>query len=116
MTDRKMNNTEFIEVLKDQFGAEPETYHPHEEELRFLDERNKLEEEVYGGLEAYVEKYELLKAYGLEEKLINRLEWFILFYLENKKEEFLGSSFYRKFKGHEVVKKAEMEYERRKNL
>jgi len=116
MTDRKMNNSEFIAELKDQFEAEPETYHPHEEELRFLDERNRLEEEVYGDLKAYVEKYELLKAYGLEEKLINRFEWFILFYLENKKEEFLQSSFYWRFKEHEVVKKTELEYERRKEL
>jgi len=116
MTDRTMNTSEFIEELKDQFGAEPETYHPHEEELQFMDERNRLEEEVYGDLEAYVEKYELLKAYGLEEKLINRFEWFILFYLENKKEELLQSPFYRRFKEHKVVKKTELEYERRKSL
>ena len=111
-----MNNSEFIAELKDQLGAVPETYHPHEEELRFIDERNRLEEEVYGDLEIYVEKYELLKAYGLEEKLINRFEWFILFYLENKKEQLLQSSFYRRFKEHEVVKEAEMEYERRMEL
>lgn len=116
MTDRKMNRSEFIAELKDKFGAVPETYHPHKEELQFLDERDRLEEQVYGDLEAYVEKYELLKAYGLEEKLIKQLEWFILFYLENKNEEFLQSSFYRRFKDHEVVKKAEMEYERRMEL
>lgn len=111
-----MDTLEFIEALKVQFGAESETYHPHEEELRFLDARNKLENEVFGDFEAYVENYELLIAYGLEEKLIMRMEWFILFNLENKMEEFLQSSFYRRFKEHEVVKNAEMENERRKSL
>ena len=39
-----MNTLELIEVLKVQFGAESETYHPREEEPQFLDAHNKLEE------------------------------------------------------------------------
>ncbi len=94
------------------FDAIPASYSPDEEELRLMDERNKLEEEMSWSFEAYVENYDLLKEYGLDEKLINQLEWLIVFYLENRREEFLGSEFYKRFQGHEVVKRAYLEYER----
>ena len=102
MTNTEHNNSEIqiIEDLKTLFGAEPETYHPDKEELRFIEERDKLEEEIQWSFEKYVESYELIKAYGLELKLINRLEWFIVFYLKYRKEEFLRSEFYREFNDH----------------
>jgi len=48
--------------------------------------------------------------------LIKQLEWLIVFYLVNRKEEFLRSEFYERFKGHEVVKKGILEFERKKKL
>ena len=95
MTDRKMNTSEFIAELKDQFGAEPETYHPHEEELRFLDERNRLEETFMWSFKAYLENYGVIKSYGLEDKLMNMLEIKIRWELEDHRDEFLKSEFYR---------------------
>lgn len=48
----------------------------------------------------------------MEEKLINEFEWFIVFKLEDNKEDFLGSLFYKQFKDHEVVQRAFSEFER----
>lgn len=116
MKDKKIDESEIIEELKQRFGAEPESYQPDEEDRRFLKERDKLEEEMLWSFEKYVEHYKLIKAYGLDLKLIKRLEWFIVFYLENKKEEFLDSEFYKEFKDHEVVQRAFSEYERQMEL
>jgi hypothetical protein len=116
MGDIKSDELEFIEELKLRFGAVKENEHPSEEDLRFLRERDKLEQEVKGSFEKYVQNYQLLKVYGLETKLINELEWFIVFRLEHNREEFLESLFYTQFKDHGVVKRAFLEYERRKQL
>ena len=114
--EKKNDDEKITTWLRELFDAEPEHYIPDEEELRFLKERYKLEQETAWSFEAYVENYEQLKKYGLDEKLMIQLEWFIIFYLENRREEFLGSAFYQKFKNHEVVQRAEMEYERRLKL
>lgn len=116
MTQSPSEKETTIDEIKQLFDAIPDAYMPDEEELRLMDERHKLEEEMSWSFEAYVENYDLLKAYGLDEKLLNQLEWLIVFYLENRKEEFLGSKFYKRFKEHEVVKRGVMEYERRLNL
>ena len=81
-----------------------------------MEERDKLEEETALSFEIYVEYYERLREYGLDQKLIKQLEWFILFFLENRREEFLRSEFYKRFRNSEVVQRAEMEYKRRKEL
>ena len=98
------------------FDAVPNEYTPYREEECFMKQRDKLEEQTAWSFEAFVQNYEKLKAYGLDEKLINQLEWLIVFYLENRKEEFLKSEFYERFQDHEVVQKAKIEYERRINL
>lgn len=116
MTQSQSEEEASIEEIKKLFDAIPDAYSPDEEEIRLMDERQKLEEEMAWSFEAYVENYDLLKAYGLDEKLINQLEWLIVFYLENRKEEFFGSEFYERFKGHAVVKRGVMEYERKQQL
>lgn len=116
MNQDQSKKERIIEEIKQLFDAVPESYSPEEEELILIDERRKLEEEMSLSFKAYVENYDELKAYGLDEKLMIQLEWFIIFYLENRREEFLGSAFYQKFKNHEVVQRAEMEYERKINL
>ena len=105
-----------VKQIQELFDAAPENYEPIEDELRFLKERDKLEQETAWCFELYLENYDKLKEYGLDEKLMNQLEWLIIFYLENRREEFLGSEFYKRFRNSEVVQIAEMEYERRNNL
>lgn len=105
MTQSPSKEETTIEEIKKLFDVLPDYYLPGEEELKLMDERHKLEEDTSWSFEAYVENYDLLKTYGLDEKLINQLEWLIVFYLENRKVEFFGSEFYERFKGHEVVKR-----------
>ena len=102
--------------IRELFDAVPEMYDPDEDETQFIDERNRLEKDAAWSFEAYAENYDQINAYGLDEKLMNQLEWLIIFYLENRREEFLGSEFYLMFKNHEVVQRAEMEFERRMGL
>lgn len=116
MENLKNQESEFIEELKQRFGAEEEQYMPTDEELQFLEEREDLESELLWSFEKYEQNYELIKAYGLESKLINELEWFIVFELEHDKQKFLGSTFYQQFKYHEVVQRALLEYERKMEL
>lgn len=116
MKKEKLNHDELVEVLKSLLDADPDSYIPDEDDLQLIDERNQLEKETVWSFEAYVDNHEKLKAYGLDEKLMNELEWLIVFYLENRKEEFLSSKFYVRFKEHKVVRRAEMEYERKLEL
>ena len=113
---KKKDYDSIVKKLKELFDAVPDQYNPDQEELRLLEERDELERESALSFEMYVENYDTLKEHGLDEKLMNQLEWFILFYLENRREEFLGLEFYERFKDHEVVQRAEMEYERRMEL
>lgn len=112
----KTNESEIIKELEQQFGAEPEHYVPDEEEDLFMKERHELEEKVHWSFEQFEKYFDELKIYGLDEKLINKLEWFIVFKLENQKEKFLRSLFYERFKDHDSVKRAISEYERRKEI
>jgi hypothetical protein len=105
-----------VKQIRELFDAVPEVYEPNNDETRFIDERNRLEKEVAWSLNAYAANYKQIKNYGLDEKLMIQFEWLIIFYLENRGEEFLGSAFYQMFKNHEVVRRAEMEYERRNEL
>ena len=97
-----------LEELKESFGAIPEGKLLNEQEEHFLEERNKLEisEEVYY-LDGYTRQYEQLKKFGLEDRLMEQLDFLIEWYLENRIEALRESEFYRKFQNHPVVKKAE---------
>jgi hypothetical protein len=114
--NKKKNDNTIEDQLKKHFDAVSDEYIPDEDELRFLNERRELEEQTAWSFEMYVENYEKLKEYGLEEKLIKHLEWFILFYLENRREYFIESEFYKRFRNHEAVKRAEMELERKMKM
>jgi len=113
---KKKDYEHIVNKLKELFDAVPDQYNPDQEELRLLEERDELEQETALSFEMYVENYDKLKEHGLDEKLMNQLEWVILFYLENRREEFLESEFYERFRDHEVVQRAEIEYERKINL
>lgn len=115
MTEKKNNDSEFIELIKVRFGATPDMYQADKDEFQFIDERNKLEEETAWCFDAYVENYEKLKKYGLEEKLMRELDFMIRFWLENRTEDFFQLEFYSEFKDHEIVEKAVREYLESKN-
>lgn len=112
MNNEQLNEEKLLGELTEKFDAIPEIYSPDEDELRLIDERDKLEKEMACSLEACTENVDLILSYGLDEKLLNQLEWLIVFNLEYRKEEFMKSEFYERFKGYKVVKRAEMEYER----
>lgn len=114
--EKKKDEEKIVEQLRELFDAESEHYIPDKEEVRLIEERDKLEQETALSFKIYVENYERLQEYGLDQKLLKQLEWFILFYLENRREEFLRSEFYKRFRNSEVVQRAEMEYERKNNL
>jgi hypothetical protein len=110
MTEKKNEEQDMIEGIKNRLGAEPESYEPDDEELRFLDERNRLEKETAWRIDMYAKNYEQLKVYGLEDKLMRELDATIRYWLENRPQEFFNSEFYRQFRTHETVVKATDEY------
>lgn len=115
MTDKNHDDSDFIKSIKEQFGAESETYEPDRDELQLIDERNRLEEETAWRTDMYAENYEQLKFYGLEDKLMRELDHTIRYWLENRTQEFFKSEFYWQFKTHEVVAKEVQEYLKSKN-
>ena len=110
MTNKKNDSSDFIESIKDQFDAESDTYEPDRDDLQFIDERNRLEEETAWRTDMYAENYQQLKIYGLEDKLMRELDHTIRYWLKNRTKEFFKSEFYRQFRDHEVVAKEVQEY------
>lgn len=115
MKDKNNHDSDFIESIKDQFDAESDTYEPDRDDLQFIDERNRLEEETAWRTNMYAKNYEQLKIYGLEDKLMRELDHNIRYWLENRTKEFFDSEFYRQFRTHEVVAKEVQEYLKSKN-
>lgn len=111
-----MNEKEKIKIIRELFDVEQDEFHPDEVQLDFMDQRDEIEEKLSYSFEAYVDNYDLIKEYGLDLKLLRKLEWFIVVYLENDGKAFKESEFYRKFKDHEVVQRDFSEYERGKEL
>lgn len=106
MEKKKFTEEELLEIIKNRFGAEPETPELDEELKRFIDERIKLEQgDASWSLDSFLQLYEKLKKYGLEEKLMRNLEFFIRLELELRKDEFLKSKFYKHFKDHKIVER-----------
>jgi len=109
---KRTTDEELLELIKSLFGAEAEEMELDEELQRFLDERIKLEQgDASWSLDSYLQLYEKLKTYGLEEKLMNNLEFFIRLEIEHSRDEFLKSEFYKKFKDHKIVARAKRDYE-----
>lgn len=79
MNKEQLKEEKLLGELTEKFDAIPEMYSPDEDELRLIDERDKLEKEMACSLEAYTENYDLIKSFWLDEKLLNQLEWLKLF-------------------------------------
>lgn len=102
-----MKEKEMVEDIKNRFGAEFVSHSLDEEEERFLQKRQEVEE-LYGWyFEAFVQHYQLIKEYGLEEKLLENLAWKIQHLLQPSEiRELKYSNFYRVFGEHEIIKEA----------
>lgn len=111
-----MNENEIIRKINELFDAEPEEFIPDKDQLEFMDKRDEIEKKLSYSFDAYIDNYDLIEEYGLDLKLLQKLEWFIVFYLENDYKKFTNSKFYKKFKDHEVVRRAYSECERRMEL
>ena len=111
--DKRRNDEEILKMIKSLFGAEAEEDWELDDELQqFLDERIKLEQgDASWSLESFLQLYEKLKEYGLEEKLMDNLEFFIRLEIELNRDDFLKSEFYKKFKNHKIVSRAKRDSE-----
>ncbi|MDX1592434.1 MAG: hypothetical protein R3283_10745, partial [Balneolaceae bacterium] len=104
MENKKKKEEEIIDEIRQLFDPDFNSPEPDEEMWQFLDERIEIEKgDASRSLKCYVEQYETLKQYGLEDKLMESLEFFIRFELEHSRDEFLKTEFYRKFKDHKIV-------------
>ena len=89
-----------------------DTNQPSRDELRLLDRRNQLERELSDDPELFVNRYEEVCSYWLDEKLLKKFEWIIVLQLENNRDAFIESGFYKNFGEHETVRRAFSKYER----
>ena len=102
-----MKEKEVIEDIKNRFGAELESTVLDEEEERFLQRRQEVEELYAWYFEAFVQHYQLIKEYGLEEKLLTNLAWKIRHLLSSEEiRELKYSNFHRNFGEYEIIKEA----------
>lgn len=113
----KLEEYKLLKEIQEMFNAELDEYVPTEDELQFLDERNRLEAnpEVWS-LEGVVANYEKLLEYGLVDKMLQNLAIFIVWRFVDGEENFMRSEFYQLFKDHKVVKLAYLEAIRRQNF
>jgi len=111
MTHKKLTEEKLLHELNELFGAEHEPYDPAHEIHTFLEERAALEkrDEVWT-FDGYLDLYDTLKAYALEDKLMENMEMKIRWAMEDDKEEFLESKFYRRFRDHDIVARAVNDY------
>jgi hypothetical protein len=93
--------------LKRMFGGEKIETNPFAEELKFLDERTKIQTDTLPllSIDQYEESYELFCTYGLEEEMLKRTEPHIRYLSRFEPNELLSSLFYKCFKNKKLVKR-----------
>lgn len=112
-----MEEYKLLTKIQEMFDAELDEFIPTEDELEFLDERNRLEADPdVWSLEGIVANYGKLLEYGLVDKMLKNLDIFIVWRFVDGEENFMKSEFYRLFKDHKVVKLAYLEAVRRRNF
>ena len=95
------------EDLKDVFGAEKTDTEPTDEELEFLETRSEIEIDAFPllSIDQYERNYERFCEYGLEEKMLKRVEPHIRYLSRFEPHELLQSTFYKQFKENKLVKR-----------
>lgn len=105
MKDKNTHESGLIDEIKQRFGAEIEYSQPNKEEEKFLEEREKVYVQYCWDFDAFVEHYQLIKVYGLEEKGLSDLAWKIEKLLESQEIENLKETeFYSQFGDHKIIK------------
>jgi hypothetical protein len=69
-----MKESDTLRHIEQMFDAVPDTTQPSRDEIRQLDRRNKLERELSDDPELFEVRYEEACRYGLDEKLLKKLE------------------------------------------
>lgn len=101
---------ELLKELEQRFGAEIEKSPPDEDETKFLEKRDELAEILNWNFDAFVEHFQLIKNYGLEDKLLEQLAYKIEHFLDTDQIEALKSTkFYHQFGKYEIIEKAFLE-------
>ena len=104
-----MNTKKLLKELENRFGAEQIT--ADKVQLRFLEERDLLFNECCWDFDAFVEHYQLIKRYGLEDKLMEVLAWRILNLLDGSEiNELKESEFYKLYGEQKLIKSAFLEW------
>lgn len=92
--------------LKKIFGAEKEEPQLSQEEMEYLEKRSQLESDMFPliSIDQYEYYYDLFCEYGLEEKMLKKVEPHIRYLSRFKPKELLESTFYKRFKNKKLVK------------
>jgi len=107
ITMEEFMNSDVIEQLKQRFGATIEEERIDQEDLDYLRKRDEIEDVYSWHFNAFVKHYQLIKDYGLKEKLLNDLAWRIKHHLENHEiDELKKSEFYKQFGTHKIIEDA----------
>lgn len=95
------------EDLKEIFGAEKTDSQPSEEELEFLDKRSQIQADTFPllSIEQYERNYERFCEYGLEDKMLKKVEPHIRYLSRFYPHKLLESTFYKRFKEEKVVQR-----------
>jgi len=104
--------------LKKIFGAEKDEAVPSEEEMAYLEKRSRLESDMQFlmNIDQYEYYYDLFCEYGLEEKMLKKVEGHIQYLSRFEPNELLESTFYKRFKDKKLVKKYVSQISKTTNL
>jgi hypothetical protein len=93
------------EELKEIFGAEKKASQPSEEELEFLEKRSQIEADAFPllSIKQYERNYERFCEYGLEDKMLKKVEAHIRHLSRFDPHKLLESTFYKRFKEKKIV-------------
>jgi hypothetical protein len=93
--------------LKKIFGAEQIKANPSDEELEFWDKRSQIEEDSFPllSIEQYEYNYERFCEYGLEDKMLKKVEPHIRYLSRFDPHKLLESTFYKRFKDEKIVQR-----------
>jgi hypothetical protein len=88
------------------FGAENTKPQPSQEEKEYLIKRSRLESDMrfLMKIDRYEYYYDLFCEYGLEEKMLKKVEGHIQYLSRFEPNELLKSTFYKRFKDKELAK------------
>ena len=88
------------------FDAEKTETQPSEEELEYVRTRSQIEADAFPllSIEQYEENYERFCEYGLEEKMLKKVEPHIRYLSRFEPRTLLESRFYERFQDEKIVR------------